>query len=126
MLGVVRYYQVAHSFCSAMRVKLCVRPNLIQCYILLPLYAQGSCASSLIHGLRPAEHFTCFPGVVTGGVVNTLLECHGNWAAAVRMMDDNVLPRPPLTVTYNVNLTFHDVTPPDTPLLLKAQVPLLS
>ena len=31
-----------------------------------------------------SDDFCCFPGVISGGVVSTLLDCHGNWAAAVR------------------------------------------
>jgi hypothetical protein len=69
-----------------------------------------------------AEKFSCFPGAISGGAISTLLDCHGNWAASVKLMDDSCLPRPPLTVTYNMSLTYHDMTPPDSPVILKAQV----
>ena len=68
------------------------------------------------------ERFSCFPGTVAGGPIATLLECHGNWAAAIRLMDDACLPRPPLTVTYSIALNYRDTTPPCTPLTLTAQV----
>lgn len=68
------------------------------------------------------ERFSCFPGTVAGGPIATLLECHGNWAAAIRLMDDACLPRPPLTVTYSIALNYRDTTPPGTPLTLTAQV----
>jgi hypothetical protein len=68
------------------------------------------------------ERFSCFPGTVAGGPIATLLECHGNWAAAVRLMDESCLPRPPLTVTYSLQLSFRDMTPPEKPLKLMAKV----
>ena len=32
------------------------------------------------------EH-QAFPGMVNGGIIGTLLDCHGNWAAAIAIMD---------------------------------------
>lgn len=68
------------------------------------------------------EKFCSFPGVVSGGVISTLLDCHGNWTAAVALMDEACLPKPPLTMTFNMNTTYKLPTPPDTPLLLRAKV----
>lgn len=69
-----------------------------------------------------SEKFTCFPNVVNGGAISTALDCHGNWCAAVTLMDEACLPWPPLTVTYSINLTYREPTPPNTPLLLVAKV----
>jgi acyl-coenzyme A thioesterase PaaI-like protein len=68
------------------------------------------------------EKFCSFPGVVSSGAISTLLDCHGNWTAAVTLMDEACLPRPPLTVTWNMNLTYRQPTPPNTPLLIRAKV----
>lgn len=72
--------------------------------------------------LQIDEKFCSFPGVVSSGAISTLLDCHGNWTAAVTLMDEACLPRPPLTVTYNMNLTYRQPTPPNTPLLIRAKV----
>ena len=60
--------------------------------------------------------------MVTGGVVATLLECHGNWTAAIELMDTSSLPKPPLTVTYSILVTFREPTPPNTPLVIRSKV----
>ena len=54
----------------------------------------------------PNEHHQAFPGMVNGGIIGTLLDCHGNWTAAIALMDERNLPEPPCTVTasYTVNL----------------------
>lgn len=38
-------------------------------------------------------------GIVNGGIVSAVFDCHGNWSAAVALMDKACLPRPPLTLT---------------------------
>jgi hypothetical protein len=40
-----------------------------------------------------------FPGIINGGVIGALFDCHGNWTAAIALMDRAGLPRPPLTLT---------------------------
>ena len=54
----------------------------------------------------PEPHHQAFPGMVNGGIIGTLLDCHGNWAAAIALMDEQGLDEPPCTVTatYEVNL----------------------
>lgn len=76
---------------------------------------------SVVAELEISERFVSFPGVVSGGAISTLLDCHSNWAAAVKLMDESCLPRPPLTVTYSMSVTYRDVTPPDTPLVVRAK-----
>jgi hypothetical protein len=41
-------------------------------------------------------------GILNGGVLSTLLDCHGNWTAAVALMDRSCLPKPPLTLTASM------------------------
>jgi hypothetical protein len=43
--------------------------------------------------------YQAFPGIINGGIVSALFDCHGNWTAAVALMDRSGLPRPPLTLT---------------------------
>jgi hypothetical protein len=49
--------------------------------------------------LRLAKKYQAFPQIVNGGVVSALFDCHGNWTAAIALMDRSGLPRPPLTLT---------------------------
>lgn len=41
-------------------------------------------------------------GILNGGVLSTLLDCHGNWTAAIALMDRSCLPKPPLTLTASM------------------------
>src|ERR687888_278585 len=47
-----------------------------------------------------------FPGMLSGGIIGTLLDCHCNWTAAYHLMRRHNLPAPPCTVTadYAVRL----------------------
>ena len=38
----------------------------------------------------PNEHHQAFPGMVNGGIIGTLLDCHGNWTAAIALMDERI------------------------------------
>jgi hypothetical protein len=44
----------------------------------------------------------CHAGILNGGVLSTLLDCHGNWTAAIALMDRSCLPKPPLTLTASM------------------------
>ena len=46
--------------------------------------------------------YQAFPGIVNGGAVGGLFDCHGNWTAAIALMDHSSLPKPPLTLTAEV------------------------
>jgi hypothetical protein len=48
---------------------------------------------------RLASKYQAFPGIINGGAISTLFDCHGNWSAAIALMDGSCLPRPPLTLT---------------------------
>ena len=52
------------------------------------------------------EKHQAFPGVINGGIIGALLDCHGNWTAAMAIMDRNGLDAPQCTVTaqYEVKL----------------------
>ncbi|EFN51182.1 hypothetical protein CHLNCDRAFT_59311 [Chlorella variabilis] len=66
--------------------------------------------------------YCAFPGIINGGVVSALFDCHGNWTAAIALMDKAALPKPPLTLTYEMLATFKEATPPDEPLILRSQI----
>lgn len=54
----------------------------------------------------PERHHEAFEGVLAGGIVGTLLDCHSNWTAAWALMRKHEVPTPPCTVTaeYAVKL----------------------
>ena len=47
----------------------------------------------------PSPEHQAFPGVVNGGIIGALFDCHMNWAAAHAIMTGRRLERPPVTVT---------------------------
>ena len=55
---------------------------------------------TLLHCVLWLEHLRIHvPGIINGGVISALFDCHGNWTAAIALMDKAKLPRPPLTLT---------------------------
>lgn len=68
------------------------------------------------------EKYQAFPGILNGGALTTLVDCHGNWSAAIYLMDQGGLPRPPLTVTSGYSVRFLEPTPPNEPLLVRSVV----
>ena len=68
----------------------------------------------------PSEEHQAFPGMVNGGIIGTLMDCHGNWAAAIALMDDQNLEEPPCTVTASYSISLRRPTPMDTELVITA------
>ena len=76
------------------------------------------------HGLTmefvPSDHHQAFPGMINGGIIGTLLDCHGNWAAAVALMDAQGLDEPPCTVTASYDVQLRRPTPHGATLTVNA------
>jgi len=72
---------------------------------------------------RPAHQ--AFPGVLNGGIVGALLDCHANWASALALMERAGHDRPPATVTADFEVRMLRPTPADRPLELRARVSAL-
>ncbi|MFN6964519.1 MAG: PaaI family thioesterase [Pyrinomonadaceae bacterium] len=68
------------------------------------------------------EHHQAFPGVLNGGIIGALLDCHSNWAAAYHLMKQNGLDAPPCTVTAEFHVKLLRPTPADVPITLRARV----
>mmetsp|Transcript_16982 Transcript_16982/g.50903 ORF Transcript_16982/g.50903 Transcript_16982/m.50903 type:complete len:257 (-) Transcript_16982:315-1085(-) len=66
--------------------------------------------------------YCAFPGFVNGGIISTIIHCHGNWTAAIALMDKACLPKPPLTLSAQAYITYKYPTPPDTPLVVRSKV----
>jgi len=76
----------------------------------------------LVARWRPEPHHQAFPGVLNGGIVGALLDCHSNWAATMALMRAQGLDRPPCTVTSDFAVTLKRPTPlgPELALWAKA------
>ena len=68
------------------------------------------------------NHHRAFPGMLNGGIIGALLDCHSNWAAAWHYMQHNKLEKPNATVTANFSVKLLKPTPSDKPIYLSAEV----
>ena len=67
-------------------------------------------------------HHQAFPGMLNGGIVGALLDCHSNWTAAHFLMKKNNKTEPDCTVTANYSIKLLRPTPFDATIYLKARV----
>lgn len=99
-----------------------------QCFGCGPANADGLRLSSVVDGdqviahWRPREHHQAFPGMLNGGIIGTLLDCHSNWTAAWHLMRQRGAERPACTVTAEYAIKLLRPTPLDLPLDLVARV----
>ena len=70
----------------------------------------------------PEKHHEAFPGVLNGGIIGALLDCHLNWAACVHLMKVKGLQAPPCTVTADYAIALKRPCPTNGPVSLKARV----
>lgn len=70
----------------------------------------------------PQAQYEAFPGVLCGGIIGTLLDCHSNWTAAWHLMQTARATRPPCTVTAEFHVKLLRPTPTDGPVTLTARV----
>jgi len=68
------------------------------------------------------KHHEAFPGVLNGGIIGTLLDCHCNWTAAWYLMKKAGADTPPCTVTAEYMISLKRPTPTDGPIELYARV----
>ena len=68
------------------------------------------------------SHHQAFPGMLNGGIVGALLDCHSNWTAANFLMKKNNKTEPDCTVTANYSVKLLRPTPSDATIYLKARV----
>lgn len=67
-------------------------------------------------------HHQAFPGILNGGIIGALLDCHSNWAAAYHLMKKHDASEAPCTVTAEFHVKLLRPTPVDGPITLKARV----
>ena len=69
----------------------------------------------------PEAHHEAFPGVLNGGIIGAILDCHCNWTACWHLMETRGLESPPCTVTMEFTVKLRRPTPSDSELLLIAR-----
>lgn len=71
---------------------------------------------------KSEPYHEAFPGVLCGGIIGSLLDCHSNWAAAYHLMKRAGADRVPYTVTAEYSVKMLKPTPTDGPVHLTAKV----
>ena len=74
----------------------------------------------LVAEWQPLPYHAAFQGVLNGGIIGTLLDCHANWTAAMHLMRERGLDRPPGCVTADYAIHLRRPTPTDRPVHLRA------
>lgn len=77
---------------------------------------------TLVATWQPQPHHEAFPGMLNGGIIGALLDCHANWTAAYHLMQDQGLEKPPCTVTASYTIKLKRPTPTDAPVQLVARL----
>lgn len=68
------------------------------------------------------KHYEAFPGMLNGGIIGALLDCHSNWAAAHHLMKQHGKDKPDSTVTASYSVKLLKPTPSSATIHLKAKV----
>jgi acyl-coenzyme A thioesterase PaaI-like protein len=82
-------------------------------------FAQGD---EVIAEWQPETRYEAFPGVLNGGIIGTLLDCHCNWTAAYHLMNKAGVDRVPCTVTADYAIKLLRPTPTNEAVHLSARV----
>jgi acyl-coenzyme A thioesterase PaaI-like protein len=98
------------------------------CFGCGPANAKGLRIKSRVRGdevvaeWKPEPHHEAFTGMLSGGIIGTLLDCHSNWAAAHHIMTRTSSTIPPCTVTAEYAVKLLRPTPTSGPIFLRAKV----
>lgn len=76
----------------------------------------------LVADWMPEAHHEAFDGVLNGGIIGALLDCHSNWTAAHHFMQRDRLDAPPCCVTAEFHVKLRRPTPSGQPVHLEALV----
>ena len=102
-------------------------PNNI-CFGCGPANEKGLRIKSFVKGSEvhadwmPEPHHEAFPGILNGGIIGSLLDCHSNWTAAWHLMTRRGEPKPPCTVTAEYSVKLLRPTPSGQPVHLVARI----
>jgi acyl-coenzyme A thioesterase PaaI-like protein len=79
-------------------------------------------SDELVCDWTPQPHHVAFEGIVNGGIIGALLDCHSNWTAARYFMRTRSADELPATVTSDFHVTLKRPTPIDATLHLRAHI----
>jgi acyl-coenzyme A thioesterase PaaI-like protein len=80
-------------------------------------------ADEVVAEWMPQQKYEAFPGVLNGGIIGTLLDCHCNWTAAWHLMHkEPKQDSPPCTVTADYAIKLLRPTPTSGAVSLAARV----
>ena len=65
----------------------------------------------VVADFTPAAHHLAFEGMLNGGIIGALLDCHSNWTAAYTLMRERNASEPPCTVTAEFHVKLKAPTP---------------
>ncbi|HWT00353.1 MAG TPA: PaaI family thioesterase [Pyrinomonadaceae bacterium] len=71
---------------------------------------------------QPEAYHEAFPGVLNGGIIGALLDCHMNWTTIWHLMRRTGAEKAPCTVTADYSIKLKRPTPTDAPVRLVARV----
>lgn len=98
------------------------------CFGCGPSNSQGLQVKSIVQGdevvaeWMPQGFHEAFPGMLNGGIIGALLDCHSNWTAAWHLMKSSGLETPPCTVTADYAVQLLRPTPTNDKVHLSARV----
>jgi acyl-coenzyme A thioesterase PaaI-like protein len=78
-------------------------------------------AADVVATWKPSKHYEAFEGMLSGGIIGALLDCHSNWTAAWHLMKRSGESTPPCTVTADFHVRMKRPTPSDAPVELSAR-----
>lgn len=67
-------------------------------------------------------HHQAFPGMLNGGIIGALFDCHCNWTSAHHLMQRAGADEPPCTVTAEFTVKLRRPTPLGSPVQIRARV----
>jgi len=76
----------------------------------------------VVADFEPQPWQEAFTGMLNGGIIGTLLDCHLNWTATYALMKRDGSDHPPCTVTADYSIKLLRPTPTNTTLHLTARV----
>ena len=85
-------------------------------------YPSADDPATVVAEWTPEPRYEAFEGVVNGGIIGALLDCHSNWTATYHLMRARGTDRPPTTVTLDYAVRFRRPTPSGEPIRLSARV----
>ena len=87
--------------------------SLVRFFVLTKVYgATGDSAEAeVVAEFTPEPHHEAFEGVLNGGIIGTLLDCHSNWTAVWHLIRRDLLTEAPCCVTADFHVKLRRPTP---------------